>query len=115
MIEIGFHVIIFDLYYHIFSILNGDFASAAVLISFGAVLGVLNPVQLIVMAFLEVVFYSMNEYILIELFEVKQLISIYLIINNRPTLKYDKPHEKRNNDTVKLLLDIKSNRMVLAY
>ena len=50
--------------------MNGDFASAAVLISFGAVLGVLSPVQLIVMAFIEVVFYTLNEFIIIDLFKV---------------------------------------------
>ena len=53
-----------------FSFLNGDFASAAVLISFGAVLGVLSPIQLLVMALVEVVFYTLNEFIIIDLLKV---------------------------------------------
>jgi len=45
------------------SFLHADFAVAAVLISFGAVLGVTSPVQLLVMATLEVVFYNVSLYI----------------------------------------------------
>nr|CAB3265562.1 rh type A glycoprotein [Phallusia mammillata] len=47
------------------SLLNADFACGAVLISFGAVLGVLSPLQLMVMALLEVVVYAVNEYVII--------------------------------------------------
>ncbi|CAI5739654.1 unnamed protein product [Hyaloperonospora brassicae] len=45
------------------TLINGDFAAGAVLISFGAVLGKTTPTQLVWMTFLEVVFYALNEYI----------------------------------------------------
>ncbi|XP_039259431.2 ammonium transporter Rh type A-like [Styela clava] len=48
------------------TIMNADFAAGAVLISFGAVLGVLSPIQLLVMALLEVAVYAVNEYIIVE-------------------------------------------------
>jgi ammonium transporter Rh len=43
--------------------LEADFAVATVLISFGAVLGVASPVQLIVMATFEVVFYNLSIFV----------------------------------------------------
>ena len=42
-------------------LITGDFAAGAVLVSFGAVLGKLTPVQLLVMALVEVVIYGLNE------------------------------------------------------
>lgn len=42
-------------------LINADFCSAAVLISFGAVIGRISALQLVVMAAFEVVFYSINE------------------------------------------------------
>jgi ammonium transporter Rh len=47
----------------LFSLLVADFCSAAVLISFGAVLGKTSPIQLLIMATIEVVVQSVNEYI----------------------------------------------------
>jgi ammonium transporter Rh len=44
-------------------IVVADFVAAAILISFGAVLGKTNPTQLIVMAFIEVLLQSANEFI----------------------------------------------------
>lgn len=44
-----------------------DFVAAAVVISFGAVIGKATLTQLIVMATFEVVFQSVNEYIGLEL------------------------------------------------
>ncbi|CAG7724067.1 unnamed protein product [Allacma fusca] len=49
------------------SLINGDFAAGAVLISFGAVLGVTSPLQLLVMCLVEVFLYAANEYIGTEL------------------------------------------------
>ncbi|RLN61626.1 hypothetical protein BBJ28_00013940 [Nothophytophthora sp. Chile5] len=46
------------------TLINGDFAAGAVIISFGAVLGKVTPTQLVWMAFFEVVFYAINDYIL---------------------------------------------------
>lgn len=43
--------------------LSADFAAATVLISFGAVLGKTSPLQLLIMAFIEVVLAQINEYI----------------------------------------------------
>jgi len=45
------------------SLIAGDFAAGAILISFGAVLGRISPTHLLAMALFEVVFYAINEYI----------------------------------------------------
>jgi ammonium transporter Rh len=50
------------------SLLHADFVCAAVLISFGAILGKTNPAQLIVLAVVEVVIQVWNEYIGITYF-----------------------------------------------
>ncbi|ETI32029.1 hypothetical protein F441_20933 [Phytophthora nicotianae CJ01A1] len=48
------------------TMINGDFAAGAVLISFGAVLGKTTPTQLVWMTFLEIIFYGLNEYLVYE-------------------------------------------------
>lgn len=50
--------------------LNADFASASVLISFGAVLGVTTPLQLIVMAICEIAVFATNEWLGLEKLKV---------------------------------------------
>merc|ERR1719510_185768 len=45
------------------TLINADFAVAAVLISFGAVIGVTSPIQLLVMALIEIVLFNVNEII----------------------------------------------------
>jgi ammonium transporter Rh len=50
--------------------LVADFCAAAVLISFGAVLGKTSPIQLLIMATIEVVVQSVNEYIGIHYLKV---------------------------------------------
>ncbi|UJR29046.1 hypothetical protein I4U23_010261 [Adineta vaga] len=50
------------------SLTTADFVSASILISMGAVLGKANPVQLIIMAFLEVPIQVVNEYIGLHIF-----------------------------------------------
>ena len=50
--------------------LTSDFACAAVLISFGALLGKASPIQMLVCAFLEVIVFQVNEYIGLTHFEV---------------------------------------------
>jgi len=47
------------------SMINADFCTGSVLISFGAVLGKTSPVQLLVMAMFEVVLFAVNEFILL--------------------------------------------------
>lgn len=46
-----------------FRMLSADFAAAAVLISFGAVLGKVSSLQLLIMATIEVILAQLNEYI----------------------------------------------------
>ena len=46
-----------------YRILEGGFASAAVLISLGAVFGKLNPFQVLIMALLEAPFFVLNAYL----------------------------------------------------
>ncbi|XP_068615583.1 ammonium transporter Rh type B [Brachionichthys hirsutus] len=47
------------------SMINADFCTGSVLISFGAVLGKTSPVQLLVMAMFEVTLFAVNEFILL--------------------------------------------------
>merc|ERR1719205_206027 len=48
---------------NIVSMISADFATAAVLISFGVVLGVTSPLQLIVMTVIETIIFVVNEVI----------------------------------------------------
>ncbi|XP_034001758.1 ammonium transporter Rh type B isoform X1 [Trematomus bernacchii] len=48
------------------SMINADFCTGAVLISFGAVLGKTSPIQLLVMAMFEVTLFAVNEFILLS-------------------------------------------------
>ncbi|XP_045897299.1 ammonium transporter Rh type A-like, partial [Micropterus dolomieu] len=50
----------------IFKMINADFSTATVLISFGAVLGKTSPVQLLIMTVLEITIFSINEHIVAE-------------------------------------------------
>jgi len=45
---------------------GAEFCAGAILISFGACLGKINHLQLLVMAIFEVVFYKVNEYVLVD-------------------------------------------------
>uniref|UniRef100_A0A8C2BX68 Ammonium transporter Rh type B-like n=1 Tax=Cyprinus carpio TaxID=7962 RepID=A0A8C2BX68_CYPCA len=49
------------------SMINADFCTGSVLISFGAVLGKTSPVQLLVMAIFEVTLFAVNEFILLTI------------------------------------------------
>ena len=46
---------------HLCSLLGADFAAAAVLITFGALIGKVSPLQLMLIAFIEIVFFVLNE------------------------------------------------------
>lgn len=50
--------------------INADFSTATVLISFGAVLGKTSPVQLLIMTLLEITIFSINEHLVAEILEV---------------------------------------------
>ncbi|NWU92576.1 RHBGB protein, partial [Upupa epops] len=52
------------------SMVGADFCAAAILISFGAVLGRLNPIQLLLVALLGVTLFTLNEYLLLSLMGV---------------------------------------------
>uniref|UniRef100_A0A8C7LL37 Ammonium transporter Rh type A n=1 Tax=Oncorhynchus mykiss TaxID=8022 RepID=A0A8C7LL37_ONCMY len=54
----------------IFKMINADFSTATVLISFGAVLGKTSPVQLLIMTILEITIFSINEHLVAEILEV---------------------------------------------
>ncbi|KAI5618201.1 ammonium transporter Rh type B [Silurus asotus] len=53
------------------SMINADFCTGSVLISFGAVLGKTSPVQMLVMAIFEVALFAVNEFILLEVLHAK--------------------------------------------
>uniref|UniRef100_A0A4W4G019 Ammonium transporter AmtB-like domain-containing protein n=1 Tax=Electrophorus electricus TaxID=8005 RepID=A0A4W4G019_ELEEL len=53
------------------SMINADFCTGSVLISFGAVLGKTSPVQMLTMAVFEVILFSVNEFILLSLLNAK--------------------------------------------
>jgi len=55
------------------NLLNADFASATVLISFGAVLGVTTPLQLIVMALCEIAIFAGNEWYGLEVLQASDV------------------------------------------
>lgn len=48
------------------SLVNGDFAAGAVLISFGAVIGRITPTQLLMMAIIEVALYGLNNAVVVN-------------------------------------------------
>ncbi|XP_029611932.1 ammonium transporter Rh type A [Salmo trutta] len=51
----------------IFKMINADFSTATVLISFGAVLGKTSPVQLLIMTILEITIFGINEHLVAEI------------------------------------------------
>lgn len=51
--------------------INADFSTATVLISFGAVLGKTSPVQMLIMTVLEIAVFAGNEYLVTEIFKVR--------------------------------------------
>ncbi|XP_015273611.1 PREDICTED: ammonium transporter Rh type B [Gekko japonicus] len=59
------------IYIGIESMINADFCAGAILISFGAVLGKTSPVQLLLMAWLEVNLFAINEHLLLNVLGAK--------------------------------------------
>ncbi|XP_039604044.1 ammonium transporter Rh type A [Polypterus senegalus] len=51
--------------------INADFSTATVLISFGAVLGKTSPVQLLIMTILEITIFAMNEHLVVGILGAK--------------------------------------------
>ncbi|XP_075893621.1 ammonium transporter Rh type A [Nelusetta ayraudi] len=58
---------------NIFKIINADFSTATVLISFGAVLGKTSPVQLLIMTVLEITIFSINEHLVANVLEANDV------------------------------------------
>ncbi|MBW01486.1 Ammonium transporter Rh type A, partial [Eschrichtius robustus] len=52
------------------NMINADFSTATVLISFGAVLGKTSPIQMLTMTILEIAVFAVNEYLVVEIFGV---------------------------------------------
>ncbi|CAG5102323.1 Oidioi.mRNA.OKI2018_I69.chr1.g247.t1.cds [Oikopleura dioica] len=58
---------------NIHSMMEAEFSAGTILISFGAVLGVASPVQVLVMILFEMVFYKLNAWILLDIFNVTDI------------------------------------------
>jgi len=57
----------------IYKMINADFSTATVLISFGAVLGKTSPLQLLIMTLLEITIFCINEHIVTGLLEANDV------------------------------------------
>lgn len=53
------------------NLIGADVAVASVLISMGALLGRITPIQLLVMGIIEIILFASNEFLQIELMKVK--------------------------------------------
>lgn len=51
--------------------INADFSTATVLISFGAVLGKTSPIQMMIMTILEIAVFAGNEHLVTSVFKVR--------------------------------------------
>ncbi|XP_072107553.1 ammonium transporter Rh type A-like [Mobula birostris] len=58
---------------NILSLINADFSTATVLISFGAILGKTNPVQLLIMTLLEITIFAVNEHLVTGILKAKDV------------------------------------------
>ncbi|TRY90014.1 hypothetical protein DNTS_034378 [Danionella cerebrum] len=68
----GFFQFCYDWKIHlgVLNLINAEFACAVVLISFGAVLGKTSPVQLLIMALLEILVFSVTEWIVVHYLKI---------------------------------------------
>ncbi|XP_047414669.1 ammonium transporter Rh type A [Sciurus carolinensis] len=55
------------------NMINADFSTATVLISFGAVLGKTSPIQMLIMTILEIAAFAGNEYLVGEIFQASDI------------------------------------------
>ncbi|XP_072355164.1 ammonium transporter Rh type A-like [Scyliorhinus torazame] len=58
---------------NILSLINADFSTATVLISFGAILGKTSPIQLLIMTLLEITIFACNEHLVTGILKVKDV------------------------------------------
>lgn len=68
----SFLVIAAALPWSIYSIIQADFCVASTCVAFGAVLGKVSPIQLLIMTFLQVTLFAVNEFIILNLIEVSR-------------------------------------------
>lgn len=61
--------------------INADFCTGSVLISFGAVLGKTSPVQLLVMSVIEVTLFAVNEFIVLSVLGVSVCVCLGVPLN----------------------------------
>ena len=74
----NFPVVNFKMYHiYVYRVLEGGFASAAVLISLGAVLGKLNPFQILIMSLIEAPMFVLNSYLGYTIFGVADIGKIF--------------------------------------
>lgn len=73
---LSFWVLMYAPFFH-FRMVTYNFATATVLISFGAVLGKTSPIQLLIMGIIEILLAQLNEYIGVDLLHVSQTILKY--------------------------------------
>ncbi len=62
-----------------YSLITSEFAAAAVLISFGAVLGKASPLQLTFMVIVETILYELNEMVGVKLLKVVPFMHLYFL------------------------------------
>ncbi|XP_006860678.1 PREDICTED: ammonium transporter Rh type A [Chrysochloris asiatica] len=55
------------------NMINADFSTATVLISFGAVLGKISPIQMLIMTIIEIAVFAGNEYLVGEIFKASDI------------------------------------------
>lgn len=84
--------------------LTADFAAATILISFGAVLGKTGPLQLLIMAFIEIVLAQVNEHIGVHILHVRNAIYLQVELTTKTTLKNLYLTYFKNNVKLKLCI-----------
>jgi len=62
------------------SLINADFCVAGCLIAYGAVLGKVSPVQLLVLTLFGITLYAVEEYIILSIIHVRHMRIIIIII-----------------------------------
>lgn len=82
--------------------INADFSTATVLISFGAVLGKTSPVQLLIMTLLEITTFAINEHIVVEMLGVSIVLILCLIV----TGLFSRTAEQQINTETTALTDV---------
>ena len=80
------------------TMISADFATAAVLISFGVVLGVTSPLQLIVMTVLEIIIFVFNEIIGRDIIGAVDAGDIFLFDTKEVII----PHEKDDGEKMNM-------------